>query len=79
MILCLWCNKEQNISHGFEFIHKYGCLITMDHKKEEELWNRVAEDLTELSEMNEEGVKFKVIPSEEPDYYKAYRQDICDI
>ena len=51
----------------------------MDHKKEEELWNRVAEDLTELSEMNEEGVKFKVIPSEEPDYYKAYRQDICDI
>ena len=51
----------------------------MDNKKEEDLWYSVAENLTELSEMNETKIKFKVVPSQEPDYYKNYRQDICDI
>ena len=45
----------------------------MDHKKEEELWYGVAENLTELSEMNGNEIKWKVVPAmEEPDYFKMY-------
>ncbi len=45
----------------------------MDNKKEEDLWYSVAENLTELSELNDNEIKWKVVPAmEEPDYFKMY-------
>tara|TARA_B100001250_G_scaffold58345_1_gene45320 strand:- start:1636 stop:1824 length:189 start_codon:yes stop_codon:yes gene_type:complete len=46
-----------------------------DLKKESKLWDNVAKDLTELGDMNKNGVKWKVVPREDCDYYKLYEEN----
>ena len=43
-------------------------------ESEEHLWYEVAENLTELGKRNQHGVKWKVVPREDCDYYDLYKE-----